>query len=56
MVVEVAAAAVNFPDVLMVADRYQITVPVPFTAGQRVRRHGASRSGPGSTAWRSGTG
>ena len=33
MVVEVAAAAVNFPDVLLVADRYQFHVPVPFTPG-----------------------
>jgi NADPH:quinone reductase-like Zn-dependent oxidoreductase len=31
--VEVAAAAVNFPDVLLVADRYQVHVPVPFTPG-----------------------
>jgi NADPH:quinone reductase len=33
VVVDVAAAAVNFPDVLLVADRYQISVPVPFTVG-----------------------
>ena len=33
VVVDVAAAAVNFPDVLVVADRYQITIPVPFTVG-----------------------
>lgn len=33
VVVEVAAAAANFPDVLLVADRYQIHVPVPFTPG-----------------------
>ena len=33
VVVEVAAAAVNFPDVLLVADRYQFHVPVPFTPG-----------------------
>jgi NADPH2:quinone reductase len=33
VVVDVAAAAVNFPDVLLVADRYQIHVPVPFTPG-----------------------
>ncbi|HEV3280849.1 MAG TPA: NADPH:quinone oxidoreductase family protein [Acidimicrobiales bacterium] len=33
VVVEVAAAAVNFPDVLLVADRYQVHVPVPFTPG-----------------------
>ena len=31
--VRVRAAAVNFPDVLLVADRYQISVPVPFVPG-----------------------
>lgn len=31
--VRVGAAAVNFPDVLLVADQYQITVPVPFIPG-----------------------
>lgn len=33
VVVDVAAAAVNFPDVLLVADRYQVHIPVPFTVG-----------------------
>jgi NADPH:quinone reductase len=33
VVVQVAAAAVNFPDVLVVADLYQIHIPVPFTVG-----------------------
>jgi NADPH2:quinone reductase len=33
IVVDVVAAAVNFPDVLLVADQYQIHVPVPFTPG-----------------------
>jgi len=31
--VRVHAAAVNFPDVLIVANRYQISVPVPFVPG-----------------------
>jgi NADPH:quinone reductase len=31
--VRVAAAAVNFPDVLLVAGKYQITVPPPFVPG-----------------------
>jgi NADPH:quinone reductase len=31
--VRVAAAAVNFPDVLIVADRYQLSVPPPFVPG-----------------------
>ncbi|WP_068270911.1 NADPH:quinone oxidoreductase family protein [Aldersonia kunmingensis] len=31
--VRVGAAAVNFPDVLVVADKYQISVPPPFVPG-----------------------
>jgi NADPH:quinone reductase-like Zn-dependent oxidoreductase len=31
--VRVGAAAVNFPDVLIMANRYQLTVPVPFVPG-----------------------
>jgi NADPH2:quinone reductase len=31
--VQVNAAAVNFPDVLLVAGRYQVTVPAPFIPG-----------------------
>ncbi|MFN3001740.1 NADPH:quinone oxidoreductase family protein [Mycolicibacterium wolinskyi] len=31
--VRVGAAAVNFPDVLLVADQYQVNVPVPFVPG-----------------------
>jgi NADPH2:quinone reductase len=31
--VRVAAAAVNFPDVLLVADEYQVSVPPPFVPG-----------------------
>jgi NADPH:quinone reductase len=31
--VHVAAAAVNFPDVLLIANKYQITVPPPFVPG-----------------------
>jgi NADPH2:quinone reductase len=31
--VRVSAAAVNFPDVLLVANQYQITVPTPFVPG-----------------------
>ena len=33
ILVKVAAAAVNFPDVLIVADQYQVSVPPPFTPG-----------------------
>ncbi|MDV2478325.1 NADPH:quinone oxidoreductase family protein [Rhodococcus zopfii] len=31
--IRVAAAAVNFPDVLLIADKYQISVPPPFVPG-----------------------
>ena len=31
--VRVAAAAVNFPDVLLIANQYQISVPAPFVPG-----------------------
>ena len=31
--VRVSAAALNFPDVLVVADQYQVSVPTPFVPG-----------------------
>ena len=34
--VRVAAAAVNFPDVLLIAGQYQVTVPVPFVPGSEL--------------------
>jgi NADPH:quinone reductase len=47
-VVDVAAAAVNFPDVLLVADKYQMTIPTPFIPGSELA--GTVRSvGPGVT-------
>ncbi len=33
VLIEIRAAAVNFPDVLTVADKYQVSVPTPFTPG-----------------------
>lgn len=33
VVVDVHAASVNFPDVLIIADKYQISFPVPLTPG-----------------------
>jgi NADPH2:quinone reductase len=33
VLVQVAAAAVNFPDVLIVAGKYQVRMPTPFTPG-----------------------
>ena len=54
VVVEVAAAALNFPDVLLVADRYQLHVPVPFTPGSEFPAPWPP-SGPASTRWPSAT-
>lgn len=34
--VRTAAAAVNFPDVLLVADQYQLSVPTPFVPGSEL--------------------
>lgn len=33
VLIEVAAAAVNFPDVLILNNQYQLSVPLPFTPG-----------------------
>jgi NADPH2:quinone reductase len=50
VLVRVHAAAVNFPDVLIVADRYQASSPVPFTPGSEfagvVTALGDGASGP----------
>lgn len=36
VVVRVHAAAVNFPDVLMIAGKYQVKIPAPFTPGSEL--------------------
>ena len=36
VVVEVAAASLNFPDVLMCRGEYQVKPPLPFTPGAEV--------------------
>lgn len=36
MVVRVRAAAVNFPDVLMIDGKYQLKIPTPFTPGSEL--------------------
>jgi NADPH2:quinone reductase len=36
LVVRVHAAAVNFPDVLLIAGRYQVKIPVPFVPGSEL--------------------
>ena len=42
--VRVSAAAVNFPDVLIVANEYQITVPTPFVPGSEFAGVSSTRS------------
>jgi NADPH:quinone reductase len=46
VLVRVGAAAVNFPDVLMVADTYQVSMPTPFVPGSEVAGEVVAR-GPG---------
>lgn len=48
VVVRVGAAAVNFPDVLLVAGRYQVTVPAPFVPGSEFAGT-VIGTGPGTT-------
>lgn len=49
VVVDVHAAAVNFPDVLLIANRYQVSIPAPFTPGSEFA--GIVREvGPGVTS------
>jgi NADPH:quinone reductase len=51
--VAVAAAAVNFPDVLIIANRYQVSVPLPFTPGSEFS--GVIEAvGEGVTEWQVG--
>ena len=40
VVVDVAAASLNFPDVLMCRGEYQVKPPLPFTPGAEVERRG----------------
>ncbi len=47
--VRVHAAAVNFPDVLLVADKYQISVPPPFVPGSEFAGEVVAL-GPGGSA------
>ncbi|WP_406444479.1 NADPH:quinone oxidoreductase family protein [Streptomyces sp. NBC_00631] len=51
VLVRVHAAAVNYPDVLLVANRYQVPAPLPFTPGSEfagvVAALGPDVSGPG---------
>lgn len=42
--VEVRAASVNFPDVLIAANRYQVPVSVPFTPGSEFADNAPERA------------
>jgi len=53
VVVDVVAAAANFPDVLVVEDKYQVTIPVPFTVGSEFAGT-VSSLGAGVSAWELG--
>src|ERR1700689_2015980 len=53
VVAKVAAAGVNFADVLMVAGRYQVKPELPFTPGLEFSGTIAA-VGEGVTAWRVG--
>ena len=43
VLVRVHAAAVNFPDVLLIAGKYQIKIPAPFTPGSEIGGRSARR-------------
>jgi NADPH2:quinone reductase len=51
--VAVTAAAVNFPDVLILANRYQLSVPPPFTPGSEFSGI-VDAVGEGVTEWKMG--
>ena len=46
VVIDVKAAGVNFPDVLIIQNKYQLKPPLPFAPGGRARGRGqGSRRG-----------
>jgi NADPH:quinone reductase-like Zn-dependent oxidoreductase len=53
VLVDVRVAAVNFPDVLLVADGYQVSAPLPFVPGSEVAGDVVA-VGPGVTAFQPG--
>ena len=40
VLIEIKAASLNFPDLLIVQNKYQIKPPLPFVPGLRIRRRG----------------
>jgi NADPH2:quinone reductase len=53
VLVRVRYAAVNFPDVLMIAGTYQVAIPTPFTPGSEFAGEVAA-VGPDVDSWRPG--
>ena len=51
--VRVCAAAVNFPDLLLLANRYQVSAPLPFTPGSELAGE-VIECGPGVTGFGAG--
>ena len=39
ILVNVHAAGVNFPDTLIIQDKYQVKPPLPFSPGGNIRNH-----------------
>ncbi len=52
LLIKVDFAALNFSDILMIADRYQVRPPRPFTPGQEVA--GIVESAPEGSGWAPG--
>ncbi|MBZ0217238.1 MAG: alcohol dehydrogenase catalytic domain-containing protein, partial [Fimbriimonadaceae bacterium] len=52
MIVEVHAAALNFSDLLMIDEKYQIRPPRPFTPGQEIS--GIVTDAPRNSQWKAG--
>ena len=44
VVVDIAYGAVNFPDVLLIANRYQVSAPLPFIPGSEFAGSVSQRS------------
>lgn len=53
IVVDVAFAALNFPDLLFMQNKYQVSLPVPFTPGSEFAGF-VSAVGDGVTRWKTG--
>ena len=54
LLVRVKACAINYPDVLIIEDKYQFKPPRPVRAGRRDRRHGRGGRARASSGWAPG--